>query len=218
QKGDTSINVVDIYIKKKIHVTKHVTKFTLPENTASSVELFSAGKLTGSRVAELKAKYTLLHDTVISLQESEIQLLQEAKQLSVDLEQQQHELEKAEQFPEGPSSEVCRIRQQLLHCQNEYNAIKEREHEIEFRIKCLQEAKRLLEKEYERIPKQGEAEKKIKKMKEDCDELHKEVIQRKAEVNAMKEDILSKQKLMLLDKKEVEKLLEVQDSLKVTQN
>lgn len=63
-----------------------------------------------------------------------------------------------------------------------------------------------------------EADKKIKKMEEDCDELHKEVIQRKAEVNAMKEDILSKQKLMLIDKKEMEKLLEVQDSLKVTQN
>lgn len=63
-----------------------------------------------------------------------------------------------------------------------------------------------------------EADKKMKKMKEECDELHKEVIQRKAEVNAMKEDISSKQKLMLIDKKEVEKLLEDQDSLKVTQN
>ncbi|XP_015131246.2 coiled-coil domain-containing protein 146 isoform X1 [Gallus gallus] len=177
-------------------------------------ELFSAGKLTSSRVAELKAKYNLLHETVRSLQESEIQLLQEAKRLSVDLEQQQHELEKAEQFPEESSSEVCRIRQQLLNCQNEYNAIKEREHEIQFRIKCLQEEKRLLEKEYERIPKQGEADKKMRKMKEECDELHKEVIQRKAEVNAMKEDISSKQKLMLIDKKEVEKLLEDQDSLK----
>ncbi|POI24442.1 hypothetical protein CIB84_011808, partial [Bambusicola thoracicus] len=59
-----------------------------------------------------------------------------------------------------------------------------------------------------------EADKKMKKMKEECDELHKEVIQRKAEVNAMKEDISSKQKLMLIDKKEVEKLLEDQDSLK----
>lgn len=58
----------------------------------------------------------------------------------------------------------------------------------------------------------------MRKMKEECDELHKEVIQRKAEVNAMKEDISSKQKLMLIDKKEVEKLLEDQDSLKVTQN
>nr|XP_013035860.2 coiled-coil domain-containing protein 146 isoform X1 [Anser cygnoides]XP_047924370.1 coiled-coil domain-containing protein 146 isoform X1 [Anser cygnoides] len=177
-------------------------------------ELFSAGKLSGSKVAELKAKYTLLHETVISLQKSEIQLLQEAKCLSVNLEQQQHELEKAEQFPEESSSEVCRIRQQLLSCQNEYNAIKEREYEIQFRVKCLQEEKTLLEKEYERIPKQSEADKRIKKLKENCDELSKEVIQRKAEVNAMKEDILSKQNLMLIDKKEVEKLLENQDNLK----
>uniref|UniRef100_A0A8B9D5K6 Coiled-coil domain containing 146 n=1 Tax=Anser cygnoides TaxID=8845 RepID=A0A8B9D5K6_ANSCY len=160
------------------------------------------------------AKYTLLHETVISLQKSEIQLLQEAKCLSVNLEQQQHELEKAEQFPEESSSEVCRIRQQLLSCQNEYNAIKEREYEIQFRVKCLQEEKTLLEKEYERIPKQSEADKRIKKLKENCDELSKEVIQRKAEVNAMKEDILSKQNLMLIDKKEVEKLLENQDNLK----
>ncbi|XP_032298218.1 coiled-coil domain-containing protein 146 isoform X2 [Coturnix japonica] len=177
-------------------------------------ELFSAGKLTNSRVADLKAKYTLLHETVRSLQESEIQLLQEAKRLSVDLEQQQHELEKAEQFPEDSSSEVWRIRQQLLNCQNEYNAIKEREHGIQLRIKCLQEEKRLLEKEYERAPKQGESNKAMKKMKEDCDELDKEVTQRKAEVNAVKEDILSKQELALIDKKEVEKLQEVQDSLK----
>ncbi|XP_035178440.1 coiled-coil domain-containing protein 146 isoform X2 [Oxyura jamaicensis] len=177
-------------------------------------ELFSAGKLSGSKVAELKAKYTLLHETVISLQKSEIQLLQEAKHLSVNLEQQQHELEKAEQFPEESSSELCRIRQQLLSCQNEYNAIKEREYEIQFRVKCLQEEKTLLEKEYERIPKQGEADKRIKKLKESCDELSKEVIQRKAEVNEMKEDILSKQNLMLTDKKEVEKLLENQDNLK----
>ncbi|XP_054673471.1 coiled-coil domain-containing protein 146 isoform X2 [Grus americana] len=177
-------------------------------------ELFSAGKITGTRVAELKGKYILLHKTVISLQESEIQLLQEAKRLSVELEQQQHELEKAEQFPEESSSEVSRIRQQLLSCQNEYNAIKEREYEVQFKMECLQEEKRLLKNEYERIPKQREADKKIKQLKENCDELCKEVIQRKAEINAIKEDISSKQKLILIDKKEVEKLLEKQANLK----
>ncbi|KAM6287685.1 coiled-coil domain-containing protein 146 [Spheniscus humboldti] len=177
-------------------------------------ELFTAGKITGTRVAELKGKYTLLHKTVISLQESEIQLLQEAKRLSVELEQQQHELEKAEQFPEELSSEVSRIRQQLLSCQNEYNAIKEREYEIQFKMECLQEEKRLLENEYKRIPKQREAVKKIKQLKENCDELCKEVIQRKAEINAIKEDVSSKQKLMLIDKKEIEKLQEKQANLK----
>ncbi|XP_059673141.1 coiled-coil domain-containing protein 146 [Gavia stellata] len=176
-------------------------------------ELFSAGKITGTRVAELKGKYTLLHKTVISLQESEIQLLQEAKRLSVELEQQQHELEKAELFPEESSSEVSRIRQQLLSCQNEYNAVKEREYEIQFKMECLQEEKRLLENEYERIPKQR-VNKKIKQLKENCDELCKEVIQRKAEINAIKEGVSSKQKLMLIDKKEMEKLLEKQANLK----
>uniref|UniRef100_A0A8C0HRZ3 Uncharacterized protein n=1 Tax=Buteo japonicus TaxID=224669 RepID=A0A8C0HRZ3_9AVES len=51
-------------------------------------------------------------------------------------------------------------------------------------------------------------------MKENCDELCKEVIQRKAEINTIKEDVLSKQKLMLTDKKEMEKLLEKQANLK----
>ncbi|KAM6420707.1 coiled-coil domain-containing protein 146 isoform 3-T4 [Pluvialis apricaria] len=107
-------------------------------------ELFSAGKITSTRVAELKGKYTLLHKTVISLQEE----------------------------------------------------------------------KRLLENEYERIPKQRETDKKIKQLKENCDELCKEVIQRKAEIIGIKEDVSSKQNLMLIDKKEVEKLLEKQANLK----
>uniref|UniRef100_A0A8C3PI66 Uncharacterized protein n=1 Tax=Calidris pygmaea TaxID=425635 RepID=A0A8C3PI66_9CHAR len=81
-------------------------------------------------------------------------------------------------------------------------------------MECLQEEKRLLENEYERIPKQKEMDKKIKQLKENCDELCKEVMQRKAEINAIKEGVLSKQKLMLTDKKEVEKLLEKQANLK----
>ncbi|XP_062488001.1 coiled-coil domain-containing protein 146 isoform X3 [Pezoporus occidentalis] len=177
-------------------------------------ELFSAGKIECTRVAELKGKYTLLHKTVISLQESEIQLLQEAKRLSVELEQQQHELEKAEQFPEESSSEILQIRKQFLSCQNEYSAIKERESDIQYKIKCLQEEKSLLESEYARIPKDRGTDKKIEQLKENCDELCKEVNQRKAEINAIKEDVSSKKKLVLIDKKEMEKLLEKQANLK----
>ncbi|KAM9388460.1 LOW QUALITY PROTEIN: coiled-coil domain-containing protein 146 [Phaethornis superciliosus] len=176
-------------------------------------ELFSAGKITDDRVDELKEKYIHLHKTVISSQESEIQLLQEAKRLSEELEQQQHELEKAEQLPEESSSAVSQIRQKLLSCQDEYDAIKEREYEIQFKLECLQEEKRLLKNEYGRVPSQSESDKN-KQLKENYDELCKEVIQRKAEINAIKEDISSKQKLMLTDQKETEKLLEKQANLK----
>ncbi|XP_065522835.1 coiled-coil domain-containing protein 146 isoform X3 [Lathamus discolor] len=181
---------------------------------AAAAQLFSAGKITCTRVAELKGKYTLLHKTVISLQESEIQLLQEAKHLSVELEQQQHELEKAVQFPEESFSEVLQIRKQLLSRQNEYNAIKERESDIQYKIKCLQEEKSHLESEYARTPKHRGTDKKIKQLKENCEELCKEVNQRKAEINAIKEDVSSKKKMMLIDKKETEKLLEKQANLK----
>ncbi|XP_069736276.1 coiled-coil domain-containing protein 146 [Phaenicophaeus curvirostris] len=177
-------------------------------------ELFSAGKITDTRVAELKGKYALLHKAVTSLQESEIQLFQEAKRLTVELEQQQYELEKAEQFPEESSTEVSQIRQQLLSCQNEYKAIKEREYEVQFKLECLQEEKKFLENECERIPKQKEADKKIKQLKENYDELCKEVIQRKAEINALKEDVLFQQNRLLIGKEEVEELLEKQANLK----
>ncbi|NWS19542.1 CC146 protein, partial [Pachyramphus minor] len=148
-----------------------------------------------------------------SLQESETQLLQEAKRLSVELEQH-HELEKVEQVPEESSSEASQIRQQLLSCQNEYNAIKGRECENQLKIECLQEEKRLLEDEYEKISKQKEDDAKIKQLKENCDELCKEVVERKAEIDAIEEALSSKQKLILVDEEETEKLLDMQTNLK----
>ncbi|XP_054255623.1 coiled-coil domain-containing protein 146 [Indicator indicator] len=85
-------------------------------------------------------------------------------------------------------------------------------------MECLEEEKSLLENEYERIPRQRETEKKMERLRDNCDELCKEVIQRKAEINAIKEDVLSKQRLMLADENEKDQLLEKQATLKVTLN
>uniref|UniRef100_A0A803VG51 Coiled-coil domain containing 146 n=1 Tax=Ficedula albicollis TaxID=59894 RepID=A0A803VG51_FICAL len=175
-------------------------------------ELFSAGKITDARVAELKEQYILLHEAVISLQESETQLLQEAERLSAELEQQ-CELEKAEQFPEEASSEASQIRQQLLSCRSEYSAVKGRVYENRLKIECLREEKKLLENEYEKISKEKK-DNKIKRLKENCDELSKEVIQRKAEIDSMKEAVSSKEKMILTDEEEMEKLQEMQTFLK----
>ncbi|XP_053798344.1 coiled-coil domain-containing protein 146 isoform X1 [Vidua chalybeata] len=175
-------------------------------------ELFSAGKITDTRVAELKEQYTLLHEAVISLQESETQLLQEAKRLSAELEQQ-CELEKAEQLPEEASSETSQIRQQLFSCRSEYNAIKGRVCENRLKIECLREEKKLLENEYEKMSKEKKNDK-IRELKENCDELSKEVIQRKAEIDSIKETVSSKEKLILTDEEEMEKLQEMQTYLK----
>ncbi|NXK58918.1 CC146 protein, partial [Sylvietta virens] len=174
--------------------------------------LFSAGKITDTRVAELKEQYTLLHEAVISLQESETQLLQEADRLSAELEQQ-CELEKAEQLPEEASSEASQIRQQLLSSRSEYNAVKGKVYENRLKIECLREEKRLLENEYESISKEKK-DSKITQLQENCDELSNEVIQRKAEIDSIKEAISSKEKLILTDEEEMEKLQETQTLLK----
>ncbi|NXU08305.1 CC146 protein, partial [Pardalotus punctatus] len=174
--------------------------------------LFSDGKIADTRVAELKEQYTLLHKAVISLQESETQLLQEAERLSAELEQQ-CELEKAHQLPEEFSSEASQIVQQLLSCQSEYKAIKERVYENRLKVECLREEKRLLENEYERASKEKKDDK-IMQLKENCEELGKEIIKKKAEINSIKEAVSSKEKLILTDEEEMRKLQETSTYLK----
>ncbi|KAF6085509.1 coiled-coil domain containing 146 [Phyllostomus discolor] len=177
-------------------------------------ELHAMGKLAGTRVAELKAKYTLLHDTVRSTQESEVQLLQNAKRFTEQIQQQQFHLQQADNFPEAFSTEVSKMREQLLKYQNEYNAAKEREYHNQYRLNSLIEEKKLIIKEFEKIPKPGEMEKKMRILKESTEELRKEIMQKKLEIKNLREDFTSKQKQLLKEQKELEELLEYQVNLK----
>ncbi|XP_059253553.1 coiled-coil domain-containing protein 146 [Mustela nigripes] len=180
-------------------------------------ELHSMGKLPGTRMAELKAKYTLLHDTVVSTQESEVQLLEDAKRFTEQIRQQQFHLQQADDFPEAFTTEVSKMREQLLKYQNEYNAVKEREFHNQYRLNSLTEEKNLIIKEFEKIPKPGEMEKKMRLLRESTEELRKEIIQKKLEIKNLREDLASKQKQLLKEQKELEELLEYQVNLKSSQ-
>ncbi|XP_016001425.1 coiled-coil domain-containing protein 146 isoform X1 [Rousettus aegyptiacus] len=177
-------------------------------------ELHAMGKLPGTRMAELKAKYTLLHDTVVSTQESEVQLLQNAKRFTEQIEQQQFHLQQADNFPEAFSTEVSKMREQLLKYQNEYNAVKEREFHNQYRLNSLMEEKSIIIKEFEKIPKPGEMEKKMRILRESTEELRKETMQKKIEIKNLREDLTSKQKQLIKEQKELEELLEYQVTLK----
>ncbi|XP_037692416.1 coiled-coil domain-containing protein 146 isoform X1 [Choloepus didactylus] len=177
-------------------------------------QLHAMGKIPATRMAELKAKYTLLHDTVISTQESEVQILQDAKRFTERIQQQQFHLQQADNFPEAFSTEVSKMREQLLKYQNEYNAAKEREFHNQYRLNSLQEERAVILKEFEKIPKPGETEKKMKILKESTEELRKEIMQKKLEIKNLREDLASKQKQSLKEQKELEELLEYQINLK----
>ncbi|KAM5173074.1 coiled-coil domain-containing protein 146 [Mantella aurantiaca] len=177
-------------------------------------ELLASGKIPGTRVAELKAKYTLLYETLKSIQESELQLLQDAKRFTHQLEQQQHELQKADQFPEGSNTELSRMRQQLLKHNNDLREAEDREYRLQYKLDWLQEEKTLLEREHERMPKVGELEKRAKLLKEASDELQKENTQRLLEIKALKEDLVSKEKEIQKEQSELEKEIEQQEVIK----
>nr|XP_006049926.1 coiled-coil domain-containing protein 146 isoform X5 [Bubalus bubalis] len=106
------------------------------------------------------------------------------------------------------------MREQLLKYQNEYNAVKEREFHNQYRLNSLVEEKNLILKEFEKIPKPGEMEKKMRILRESTEELRKEVMQKKLEIKNLREDLTSKQKQSLKEQKELEELLEYQVTLK----
>ncbi|BFZ08931.1 hypothetical protein BsWGS_11970 [Bradybaena similaris] len=176
--------------------------------------LFQEGKLTGTKTAFLKAKYTDLHETLKSTRDREAQLLQDAKNYANELERQKVELEKADNFPENSNTEVSKMREQLLKSNNELAQTAERQYQLEYKIECLEEEKKIVEREYNRLPKQGEVEKKIKELQNNSEELRREIVQRQIEAKTLKEDLESTQQQTSNYQKEFEKLSDEVEWLK----
>lgn len=177
-------------------------------------ELFHEGKLTGTKVAHLKAKYTELHEYLKRTRENEANLLRKAKDCSSELERQKSELERADNFPDSSNTEVSKMRQQLLKYNNELKQAQERQYQLEYQIEISKEEKKLLEREYSRMPKAGEIEKKIKELQTACDEMKKEIVQRQLEVKTLKEDLDTATRQNTQESKEYEKLVDTMENLK----
>ncbi|XP_050405069.2 coiled-coil domain-containing protein 146 [Patella vulgata] len=177
-------------------------------------ELFQQGKLTGTKVAWLKSKYTELHDLLKVARTNESNLLQDAKEYNSVLEQNRIELEKGDNFPESENTEVTKLREQYLKYTNELAQTEERQYQMEYKIECLQEEKKLVEREYSRLPKQGEVEKKIKELQTACDDMRKEIAQRQNESKNLREDLDTANRQMVTEKKEYEKLNDEMEKLK----
>ncbi|XP_051543840.1 coiled-coil domain-containing protein 146 [Myxocyprinus asiaticus] len=169
-------------------------------------QLFSVGKISGAKVARLRASFSLLHQTLQSSQESEMRLLQEAKAFRSKLEQQRQELEKAELFPEVPDTEVSCMKQKLLHSYNQLKEAEERDYHLQFQLECLKEEKLCLEKEYQEQPKPAELEGRYMALNESCEELRKEVVQLRQEVRTLSESMETHQKHMEKEQRELDEL------------
>ncbi|XP_078000623.1 coiled-coil domain-containing protein 146-like [Glandiceps talaboti] len=177
-------------------------------------ELFKEGKLTGTKVALLKAKYTELYKTLAKTRDSEASLLKDAKANTAELERQRSELEKADNFPESSNTEVTKLRTQMLKHRNEFDETEERNFQYEFKIESLSEEKRMLEREYSRMPKKENIEKQTKELEKNIADLRVEIAQRQLEAKNLREELENRNRQVDIGLKELEKEIEKQENAK----
>ena len=176
------------------------------------MQLFANGQISGEKAARMKAKYQDLLEFLKVTRESESGLLYYAKSLIQEAQRQRLELEKGEAFPDVEDNEVKRLRTDWLKHSNEIAATEDRLYQLEFKIEGLKEEKRLLEREYGRMPKKDEIDKQLKDLETNVDDLKVEIAQRMHEGNNLKDELAArKQQIEVLLKKNEKKENEEQN-------
>ncbi|XP_056132649.1 coiled-coil domain-containing protein 146 [Lampris incognitus] len=186
-------------------------------------ELFTSGRICRNKMASLKASYKLLHDTLRSMQESEIKFLEEAKSCQTKLEELQAEMDKAEEeiTSEVPETEVTRLRKQLLQVYNYLKSAEAKGDEMQYELECLQEEKLCLEKELKTLPKAAELDDSwVTDLRNRSEDLKKEVAERQLEIRSLKERRETHIMQIQREQKELEetkKIIEIKQS-EIAQN
>lgn len=163
----------------------------------------------------LKSKYQELAQHLKKTREVEQRYLHEGKELMQMIQKQQAEIEQGELFPTGIDNEVTRLRTELLKYSNELSACNERIYQLDFKLEGLNEEKRLLEKEFQRLPKKEEIDKKIKDYTQETEELKVDIAQRLHECRSLKEEHSTRTEQSTLISNELEKLESDEQKLKV---
>ena len=177
--------------------------------------MFANGEISGEKAARLKAKYQDLVEFLKTTREAEASLLYNAKSLIQDVQRQRLELEKGEAFPDVEDNEVKRLRSDWLKHSNEISASEDRLSQLNFKLDRLREEKRLLQREYDRMPKKEEIDKQLQDLETNSEELKIEIAQRIHEGNNLKEELTSRDQQIESLSKKIEKKEAEEQNLKV---
>ncbi|XP_065059412.1 coiled-coil domain-containing protein 146-like [Rhopilema esculentum] len=177
-------------------------------------QLFSSGEISGEKAARLKAKYQDLVEFLKTTRETEASLLYNAKSLIQEVQRQRLELEKGEAFPDVEDNEVKRLRSDWLKHSNEISASEDRLSQLNFKLDGLREEKRLLLREYDRMPKKEEIDKQLQELETNSEELKIEIAQRIHEGNNLKEELTSRDQQIESLSKKIEKKEAEEQNLK----
>ena len=163
----------------------------------------------------MKAKYQDMLEFLKVTRESESTLLHHAKSLIQEAQRQRLELEKGEAFPDVEDNEVRKLRIEWLKYTNDLAATEDRLYQLYFKTDSLREEKRLLEREYERMPKKDEIDKQLKDLEASVEELRIEIAQRSHEGNNLKDELVTREDQIEVFLKMAEKKENEEQNLKV---
>ncbi|CAF3838730.1 unnamed protein product [Adineta steineri] len=145
-------------------------------------ELFKEGAITGTQMALLKSRYIDLQNALAQSREAENRLRHEEHGYIAQIEKQKRVLEEGESFPDKITNEIQQRRKDLLKYTNDLACTEERLFDMDYKIKALEEDKRSLENEKARIPNQHEIDEKMKSLRQECDDLRRQIAQKKSEI------------------------------------
>ncbi|TGZ70697.1 hypothetical protein CRM22_003056 [Opisthorchis felineus] len=113
---------------------------------------FHAGNLTSTEVAVYKARYMKVHEALKKTRENEFSLIQLSKRYMTEIEEQEQQLTKADQFPDNTITEPAQMRAQILNYYNSAMETDERVEMLQYEAGLLREERKLLNRDYSRLP------------------------------------------------------------------
>ncbi|KAL5103539.1 hypothetical protein TcWFU_004809 [Taenia crassiceps] len=115
-------------------------------------ELCLEGKITATETAMYKARYIKLHSALKRSQDSVYKLHNIMKYCHSELERQEMELSKTEQFPENAVTEPLMMRAQIISTYNCAMETEERVETLSYEEALLREERKLLRRDFSRFP------------------------------------------------------------------
>ncbi|RTG90182.1 uncharacterized protein DC041_0006883 [Schistosoma bovis] len=105
--------------------------------------------------------------------------------MSIQLDSLNESLSKADNYPEGYNTKADKLREQLLNANNRLLQIEERNDELSYTIESLKDEKRMLQNEYNRMPKEEDVTNLRKLLEKSVSEVKSEMNKRSGETRQL---------------------------------
>ncbi|CAH8565305.1 unnamed protein product [Schistosoma rodhaini] len=143
------------------------------------------GKLSSVQIAQMKHRFFKLSGLLSKIRDNEFNLIQLSKKMSIQLDSLNESLSKADNYPEGYNTKADKLREQLLNANNRLLQIEERNEELNYTIESLKDEKRMLENEYNRMPKEEDVINQRKQLEKSVSEVKSEINKRSGETRQL---------------------------------